>query len=163
MPELNNPFAAPVSSAPGETYTTSVFGLHGRVGRGRYLMYSFFPTCATLLLVTPLLMIPRSFAIVVMLAFVLLSLLSHLLIVAARRLDDLDLPRRWVLLLGVPVVNGLFVLYLLCAPGNPRANARGPAPTSSVAALTQAGWLACALPPLIVFVLYLLAIIKLPI
>nr|WP_229477318.1 DUF805 domain-containing protein [Massilia rubra] len=160
---MSNPYAAPAGSAPGAAYTASVFGLHGRIGRGRYLMYSVFPTCATLLLTAPLFMLAGSLPFAVMLGLVLLALLSHLLIVAARRLDDLDRARRWVLLLGVPGINVLFVLYLLCAPGNPDANARGPAPTSNVSAFTQAAWLAYALPPVIVLVLYILATFKLPV
>ncbi|WP_166887824.1 DUF805 domain-containing protein [Massilia sp. CCM 8734] len=163
MPELSNPYAAPAGSAPGAAYTASVFGLHGRIGRGRYLVYSVFPTCATLLPMAPLFMLAGSFPAALMLGFALLALLSHLLIVAARRLDDLDHARRWVLLLGVPGVNVLFVLYLLCAPGNPNANPRGPAPTSSVSAFTQAACLACALPPVIVVLLYALAKFKLPV
>ncbi|WP_167239525.1 DUF805 domain-containing protein [Massilia genomosp. 1] len=160
---MSNPYAAPASSAPGATYTASVFGLHGRIGRGRYLMYSVFPTCATLLLMAPLFVLAGWFLGTAMLGLALLALLSHLLIVAARRLDDLDRARGWILLLGVPGVNVLFVLYLLCAPGNPDANPRGPAPTSSVSAFAQAAWLACALLPVIVVLLYGLAKFKLPV
>nr|WP_229504990.1 DUF805 domain-containing protein [Massilia mucilaginosa] len=160
MEETDNPYAAP---APGAFYTPSVFGLHGRIGRGRYLMYSLFPTCATLLLLAPTFMVYWIFLMAVVIGLALLALLSHLLIVAARRLDDLDRPRRWSLLLVVPGLNLLLVLYLLGAPGDPGANAHGPAPTSGVAALTRGAWLACALPPCILLALYLLAALTLPV
>lgn len=165
--EPDNPYVPPASASATDAslaaYVPSVFGLHGRIGRGRYLMYSVYPTCATLLLLAPIFMLPNIVLKFAVIGFGLLSLLSHLLIVAARRLDDMDQSRWWMVLLGVPVVNGLFVLYLLSFPGNPQANRHGAAPTSSLSALTQGLWLACALPPLIVLALYLLATFKMPV
>ncbi|UOD27959.1 DUF805 domain-containing protein [Massilia violaceinigra] len=163
----DNPYSPPAGAGgtgPSHAdYVPSVFGLHGRIGRARYLMYSVYPTCAALVLLAPMFMLPNIFLKFAVIGFGLLSLLSHLLIVAARRLDDMDQPRWLIVLLGVPLVNGLFVLYLLSFPGNPQANRHGAAPTSSLSALTKGLWVSCALPPLILLALYLLATFKLPV
>ncbi|HEX8614481.1 MAG TPA: DUF805 domain-containing protein [Telluria sp.] len=157
-----NPYAAPASGPAGAhahaTYAPTWFGLHGRVGRGRYLVYSVFPACAFLLLFMPIYMLGQTGPVLA----ALVVLLAHLLTVALRRLDDLDRSRWWILLAAVPVMNALFVLYLLCASGNPQANPRGPAPTSSTAALTQAAWLGCAIPPLLALIAYAIATASLP-
>lgn len=166
MPDLTragNPYAAPDAMRgipdPCAAYTGAVFGLHGRVGRARFAVYAVLPTGALLALVAALSLFARPLAVWI----ALLAVLSHPAMVAVRRLDDLDRSRWWSLLLAVPGVNVLLVGYLLCAPGNPEANLRGPAPTDSIGMLVKAAWLACAVPPLVILVVYLLVTFKLPV
>lgn len=156
MPENpHNPYAAPSSGgAPhDDRYVPALFSLRGRIGRGRYLAYLLFPACGMMLLFAPLAMFRTTLALL----FPLLALLSLLTLMTVRRLDDLDRSRWWCLLAWAPLLNGMMMLYLLCAPGNPRANRHGPAPTGGVQALTQAAWLFVAALPCIAFLLYAFA------
>lgn len=115
-----------------------------------------------LLLFAPLAMFRTTLALLFPL-FPLSALLSLLTLMTVRRLDDLDRSRWWCLLAWAPLLNGMMMLYLLCAPGNPQANRHGPAPTGSVQALTGAAWLFVAALPCIAFLLYAFARFAMPV
>ncbi|WP_323143285.1 DUF805 domain-containing protein [Massilia phyllosphaerae] len=119
------------------TTTPVLFQLHGRIGRVRYLAYSF------------------AFGMLVLLATLLLAGLAGDtvatwlsvgasaaigIVVGGRRLHDLG-RSRWIALgLLVPVVNLIIGLWLLFAPGSPAENRFGPAPGPNTRGVIALAW-----------------------
>jgi uncharacterized membrane protein YhaH (DUF805 family) len=52
--------------------------------------------------------------------------------VTVRRLHDIGMSGWWALLLLVPYIGGLIVLVFTLLPGQPHANAHGPAPVAAL-------------------------------
>lgn len=139
----NNPYEAPEAVLFSEdqydaSYEPTVFSWHGRIGRLRYLAYSWGVMALVggaggiaAALFIPLLLKSSLGGMSMVIA---LGLLVYLPIVVAafvfakRRLNDLDKSGWFGLLLLLPAVNMLFGLYLTFAPGSPRGNRYGPRP-----------------------------------
>jgi len=73
------------------------------------------------------------------------------LFLSIKRLHDLDMNDCWVLVLVVPLLNSLFSLYLLLAPGTDGPNRFGPPPPPNSGAVNFFGW--------IIILLYILALL----
>jgi len=119
------------------TYTPSLFQLRGRIGRVRYLAYSF-AFGMLLLLATLVLTTVAGDGVATWLPGIASAALS--VVVGGRRLHDLG-RSRWIALgLLIPFVNLALALWLLCAPGNPAANRFGPAPGPNTRAVIVLAW-----------------------
>ncbi len=163
-----NPYSAPgatLDDGSNALYNPKIFSFSGRIGRMRYLAYSFgitFLVIFMVTLVTALLTAGDDGGIVNMLgmallivAYVAVFLLS--LGFARRRFNDLDRSGWWMLAFLVPLVNLLASIYLLFFPGSDGPNRFGPAPTENSTGVLIAGWAAPAL-----FVIGIVAAIALP-
>lgn len=163
-----NPYSAPDAALDGAqdaVYEPKIFAFHGRLGRMRYLAYSFGLSFLVMVAVTFLTafmsaaggdgilgMISVAVMIVAYVAVVLLSIGF-----AKRRFNDLDRSGWWLLTFLVPLVNLLVSIYLLFFPGTDGPNKFGPAPTTNSVGVLIAGW---AVPA--VFVLGIVAAIAIP-
>lgn len=167
---MNNPYLAPNATlselaSTGETYQPEFFSLHGRIGRVRYLAFSFL--AMTLLsivmgVLTGLLsmMLKKSD---LMGAGVIGALLINIpvilvaVVMTKRRLHDLDRTGWAALFMLIPILNFFFGLYLMFASGSEGANRYGPKPVKNSVLLVIAGLLLPA-----VFVMGILAAVALP-
>jgi uncharacterized membrane protein YhaH (DUF805 family) len=162
---LNNPYAAPdatlseVVSQDG-TYEPKVFSLHGRIGRLRYLAYSwgvmFVLTFAAGFIVAALAPALGIGATIVGGLLYVVGIVGSL-VMTKRRLNDLDHSGWLSLLMLVPLVNFIFGLYLIFGRGTEGANRYGLPPTKNSALLVIAGLL---LP--IICVVGILAAVAIP-
>jgi uncharacterized membrane protein YhaH (DUF805 family) len=152
---VHNPTSQPDT---GETYQPSMFQLQGRIGRVRYTAYSFaWGVLLALCMAVLMTMVGESAAgLVLVQGLGILASLAASLIVGARRLHDMG-RKSWLAGgLIIPFVNIAVALWLVCAPGSPRANQYGPAPARNTRGLIV---LACAIP--VIFLAGLLAAIVL--
>lgn len=135
----NNPYNPPKSSvtqSSGATYQPKLFDTSGRIGRLRYLAYSFiiFPI---LLLFTGLMALTGSFSngyegtSVLLFGVFLITMIVIGLIYAKRRFNDLGHSGWFALTTLIPYVNMLVQLYLICAKGNAEENQFGLPPTKN--------------------------------
>lgn len=124
------------------TYTPSMFQLRGRIGRVRYLAYSF----GLGVLVAAAMMLLMSTAV----SDAGKSLAENLglgasfivsLIVGVRRLHDLGRSGWFALGLVIPFVNVAVGLWLLFAAGNPGANQYGPPPPANTRGVIAVAWI----------------------
>ena len=163
-PTLDNLYNAPSAdlSAPhdaGATYMPKMLELRGRIGRVRYLAYTFgLSLVLGLVIVVVMGMLAMISVELMMLGFILyIPLLAATLVVAARRLNDLGHTGWLSLLTLVPVLNFFFGLWLIFGAGNNGPNQYGLAPSKNTSALV---WLACILP--IMFIVGILAAVAIP-
>jgi uncharacterized membrane protein YhaH (DUF805 family) len=170
---MNNPYSAPDAelSDPGfndETYDPKVFALKGRIGRLRYIGYSWglmFLSMMVCGIIFAVLMptIMRSdggkagstgFAVALL---VYSPVIAVSLIMAIRRLNDLDNSGWLSVLTLIPLINFFFGLYLLFAPGTTGRNKYGPMPSKNPSGM----WLVLVIPVFIA-VIGILAAIAIP-
>ena len=131
------------------TYQPSMFQLRGRIGRARYLAYSFLLSLLLALCMMALTLVAgdsgTGFALVKALA--ILASLALTLVVGARRLQDLG-RKPWIAAcLLIPFVNIAVYLWLLFAPGSQGANDYGPPPGPNTRGVLAVAW---AIPALFV-------------
>ena len=167
--DLNNPYATPGSVlsepvADNVTYKPKLFAIQGRIGRLRYLSYTFATTLILsfvlgILVATlfPLVGMPGSAGGMICMGLIYISLLLIPLIITKRRLNDLDHAGWWALLMVVPFVNLLMGLYLTFGAGTKGSNRYGlpPAKNSTLVVIGAMG-----LP--VVAVIGMLAAIAIP-
>lgn len=142
-PISNNPYAAP-NAALSEPitadgfYQPKVFSLNGRIGRLRYLAYTWVLTIGVGIIATMLVgalaksapaVISSGGSYIVAFNYILFSIPG--LFMARRRFHDLDHSGWLCLLILVPIVNFLAGLYLIFGPGNEGANRYGPPPSKN--------------------------------
>ncbi|MDR3481589.1 MAG: DUF805 domain-containing protein [Burkholderiaceae bacterium] len=168
---MNNPYSAPGAelSEPGlndETYDPQVFALKGRIGRLRYIGYSWglmflcMMVCGTIFAVLmPTLMRgdggkPGSGIVLATALLVYSPVIAVSLIMAIRRLNDLDNSGWLSLLTLVPLINFFFGLYLLFAPGTTGRNKYGPMPSKNPSWI----WIVLIIPVFIAIIGILAAI-----
>src|SRR6218665_3268041 len=141
---MSNPYASPQSiinsgSSDDETYQPSIFSTQGRIGRLRYFAYLcivqfvllFFVGIAAAVLI-PILSKGGDSAKASAIAAVIVlyaPIVAAALIMAKRRLNDLDKSGWLSLLQLVPLVNLFLAIYLLFWPGSSGSNHYGPKPT----------------------------------
>jgi len=140
---LNNPYTAPTAAIDDieadDTYTPKIFALSGRIGRLRYIAYTWLAQllfCFVVGIVAAI-AIPLFFrgnangaALgVFMLIIFYVPAIAINLIYTRRRLNDLDQTGWLGLLVLVPFVNILFILYLIFGSGTDGSNRFGPAPS----------------------------------
>lgn len=130
--KLDTPYAPPKaafasSAAAGDTYLPRMFGLHGRIGRVRYLVYStVIPLLLTVAALLGYMISPGNS--ITALGFFLAIPIVGLGRVVQRRLHDLDKSGWWMGLIFVPVLGLGLVFYLLFGRGSAGINRFGAAP-----------------------------------
>ncbi|SMF62855.1 Uncharacterized membrane protein YhaH, DUF805 family [Alteromonadaceae bacterium Bs31] len=161
-----NPYSTPEASADitDELYQPKIFALNGRIGRIRYLAYSMIYNLIlyfVLGIAAAILMgiLGDSGGVATGIVFLVLYIPVLVIFVALmrRRINDLDKSGWLLLLLLVPLVNLIFGLYMIFAPGTKGVNRFGPAPVKTPAAL----WILGLLLPFIMIV-GILAAVALP-
>lgn len=166
---MQNPYASPGAllqdlDPDRETYQPRIFALDGRIGRVRYIVYSFVMqlvatvlTAVLVVAVMPLIMSRgQGTPILPVVVLACLPMLASLLILAKRRLNDMNRSGWWSLLMLVPGVSVAVGLVLLLWPGSAGRNDYGPRPAPNPLALVLFG---LVLPLLLIG---LLAAIALP-
>ncbi|MGZ3181182.1 MAG: DUF805 domain-containing protein [Telluria sp.] len=156
---MTNPYAAPAAAFDGaalfdtDSYKPVLFELNGRIGRLRFLGYSWVLGFLLQVLVVGL-VAAHAYQAAALLQpwgnFVVLAF------VARRRLHDLDRSAWFALAMLIPFLNILVGLYLLCAPGTdgvnrfgrpPQPNGRGGIVVMLLAAVIVIGILAAVAIP----------------
>lgn len=132
---MHNPYHAPgadLSAAPdiAATYDPLLWSADGRIGRLRYVAYSFGLSVALLLMCAVLFFlligVPSGMGLLRRISGIVM--LGVGLVMSKRRLHDMDQSGWWAVLSLLPLVNLLFGLWLLCAPGTRGENRFGPEP-----------------------------------
>jgi uncharacterized membrane protein YhaH (DUF805 family) len=168
---LNNPYSAPNAElselSDDDTYEPKIFSLNGRIGRLRYLGYSWalgIPVGIIFGIIAAVLMPalgPRSgargsagFSLMMFVVYVPVIVIG--LILARRRLHDLDHSGWFAVLAFVPLANILFYVYVIFFPGTKGQNNFGLKPKENPAPL----WLVALVMPL--FFVGVLAAVAIP-
>ncbi|MEH6458498.1 DUF805 domain-containing protein [Chitinimonas sp. JJ19] len=130
----NNPYHSPNAQLDQfddqETYSPRFFSVEGRLGRVRYIAYTMGATLLGYLLiaVAGAASIGSESLGILLMGVAVLLMLAGTIVVVGRRLHDLDMSRWFSLLMLVPLINTLFGLYLMFAPGTKGRNRFGPMP-----------------------------------
>ncbi len=158
---MSNPYSTPTadmaSFANGaETYEPKLFATTGRIGRIRYLAYSAIVTLLAYLVMgvvgfgLGMSAGPEAgfggFAVAMLIIFIPMVYMT--VVIAKRRLHDLDKSGWWMLLLLIPLVGFIMGLYMVFAPGSKNANQFGPPPAANTTLLVVAGLIL----PIIMFI-----------
>ncbi len=161
---MSNPYNAPSANLSdpansGETYEPRVFAFGGRIGRLRYLAYSF-----SIVLVFAAFagiwgaLVGRFSETLAMFGLIMyVPMFVYTVAIAKRRLNDMDVTGWLAILSLIPFVNLIFGLVLIFSAGSERNNQYGPPPSKN------SGWVvagACVAPAL--FVIGILAAISIP-
>ena len=138
-----NPYSAPdaeLGQQTSETYSPSIFTAKGRIGRLRYLAYSYGVTFLLMLVMMPLAGASAflgggaeggSMLVVAVTTIAYIAMIVLCVMFAKRRFNDLDRSGWWCLLFLVPIVNILASIYLMFFPGSEGSNNFGPAPEAN--------------------------------
>lgn len=144
---LNNPYAAPSADLSqqmndGQTYAPSMFAMRGRIGRLRYLAYSIVLTILMLAVGGVLMGVLSTMVASVDVLAVLIYIPSIVvsLMMAVRRLNDMNQTGWLSVLILVPLINFFFGLWLLFAPGTAGSNRYGPAPSPNTTGVKILAW-----------------------
>jgi uncharacterized membrane protein YhaH (DUF805 family) len=142
-----NPYSTPeasLNSSQQEKYQPKFLSFKGRIGRLRYLAYSFGASILLLVAMAILMTIvavlgmstdmaqegmPLGVMLVVGLYYVLAIILGVMF--GKRRLNDLDKSGWWILLFFIPVLNIAFAIYILFFAGSEDTNNFGHAPVEN--------------------------------
>lgn len=147
---MNNPYAAPEALlaepvASDETYEPKIFSLQGRIGRLRYIAYSWLAVVLagglSLVLVGILSAVLQRGVngILTWISYIPIYIAS--LIMAKRRMNDFDSSGWAALLILVPVLNAFLGLYLMFKAGTPGPNRFGPPPAKNSKGVVALAWL----------------------
>ena len=135
-----NPYSAPdaeLGQQTDDTYSPAIFTWQGRIGRLRYLAYSYGVTFLLMLIMAPVAGASAflgggaeagSLLVVAFTAIVYIAMVVLCVMFAKRRFNDLDRSGWWCLLFLVPIVNLLASIYLMFFPGTQGSNNFGAAP-----------------------------------
>jgi uncharacterized membrane protein YhaH (DUF805 family) len=128
--------------SPQETYTPAMFQLRGRIGRVRYLAYSFVLNMLLVVCAVVLVTLAGDSAdgLLVVKWVAAAAAAGLAVIVGGRRLHDMGYTCWAALVLLIPVVNLVFSLWLIGAPGNPGVNRFGLPPGSNSRAVIVLAW-----------------------
>ncbi|NHZ65592.1 DUF805 domain-containing protein [Massilia genomosp. 1] len=147
---MSNLYAAPSADmtspvANSDTYVPKMFQLNGRIGRVRYLVYasviSLVMTVAIGGVLAVLSQMAGFMALVVVGLLMWIPMFVILFYIIRRRLHDLGKSGWFALLQFIPLVNLVFVLWILFGRGNEGSNEYGPAPAPNTRPLVIAAWL----------------------
>ncbi|MDF2445098.1 MAG: hypothetical protein K0S46_334 [Moraxellaceae bacterium] len=144
---MTNPYRSPVATVQDvyvpvtdATYEPRIFSTDGRLGRLRYFVYSFIVQFVMAFLVGILaaVAIPllagrdgaSALALPLMVA-IYVPILIAMLVMAKRRLNDMNQSGWLSLLMLVPLVNLIMALLLLFWPGSAGSNNYGPRPVKN--------------------------------
>ncbi|MBC7452224.1 MAG: DUF805 domain-containing protein [Massilia sp.] len=159
---MNNPYNAPASdlSRAGEnvaTYQPQILAVNGRIGRLRYLAYTFGLAMACMVAAALLMGVLAAISPKMMMLGMIIYIpaLAISFIMAIRRLNDMGHPGWWSLLTIIPILNFFFGLWLIFGPGDAGSNNYGLPPTKNSTGVVVA---ALALPLFIALVGILAAV-----
>lgn len=164
----NSPYTPPsaaVADAAVGFGDIRIFSLSGRLGRVRYLAYGFVVALVGQVLlgltggIGMTLSETESISTLSLIGMgvVYIAMIAVSVMIAVQRLHDLDKTGWLYLLFLVPIVNIIFGLYVLFAPGTQGANRYGNPPPPNSTGVVIAMWLL-----IIVFVGGILAAIAIP-
>jgi uncharacterized membrane protein YhaH (DUF805 family) len=143
LTDNENPYSTPDASLDvghdDEAYQPKIFAFKGRIGRLRYLAYN---AGYNLLMLGALFVMGGGaaglatipdFGTAYGIAYLVANIAGFVITImwGKRRLNDLNRTGWLMLLLIVPVVNLLFILYLICFSGNDESNNYGPPPVAN--------------------------------
>jgi uncharacterized membrane protein YhaH (DUF805 family) len=163
---LSNPYSAPnaVLSEPDsddETYEPKIFSIHGRIGRLRYWGYGMITTVILLAIFGVIAGVASVFIKTMNLKAMewamYIPFYAATIVMAKRRMNDLDNSSWLALLIAIPFLNFIVGLYLLFAAGTPGPNSYGPKPSENSRLLKASIWILPA-----VAILGIVAAIALP-
>jgi len=152
----NSPYTAPEADIStqdlNETYQPRIFSFSGRIGRLRYLAYatgSYFIIGILAAIIVPILKptISASSAsdpfggLAVALILLYIPIIIFFVVLAVRRLHDLDKTGWLALVFLIPIVGALFGLYVLFAAGSEESNQYGPKPCANTTGVKIIGLL----------------------
>lgn len=152
-----NPYSAPDAALDTEAevlYQPRIFTFGGRIGRVRYLAYSFgisFLLMFVVTFLTAFLSASGGGGVLDMVAIVVTFGAYAVLLVltlgfARRRFNDLDRSGWWLLTFLVPLVNIAASIYLMFFPGSDGPNKFGSAPVANSTATVIVAWLVLLVP-----------------
>ncbi len=163
----NSPYTPPtatVADAATEFGDISIFTTNGRLGRMRYIAYAFALALLGQLLIG---LMGGMGAVmqsetggtlsVIGIAVVYIAVIVVSIMLAVQRLHDLDKTGWLYLLMLVPILNLIFGLYMLFAPGTDGSNRYGNPPPPNTLGVKIAAWLL-----IIIFVGSIVAAIAIP-
>lgn len=143
---MSNVYSPPSADLKTDTGygVTRVFAINGRIGRVRYYVYLLFGLFAALLLNAFVMgsINPMQSGSILMLKQVVDAIIAGVIgiLVARRRLQDMDAPWAWSLLSLVPFVNFVFWLVLVFMPGTDGDNQYGPRPQPNTTGVIILAW-----------------------
>ena len=132
-------------------YQPKVFATKGRIGRLRYLAYSMLVSLLVALAgaifvgVGAAISHSSAMAFVTLIPIYLIAFAASI-VFCKRRLNDLDQSGWLALLMLVPLINAIFGLYLMFAPGSKDGNKYGAPPAPNSRGVILAAWLAIFVP-----------------
>lgn len=145
MSDPTNPYAIPQSNLELETEEYGeirLFSSQGRMGRLRYMAYSFSIVYGSLFLAALLVFAfpnllnsstHRVDAVLVIIGLFFLSLMFVPLLLTIQRLHDMNINGLFILLFIIPLLNAALVLALMFIPGSAKHNRFGaPPPPNSL-------------------------------
>ena len=157
----NSPYTPPnaaVADVASEFGEIKIFSTEGRLGRMRYIAYAMgFAILGQILasLMDGIAALMHSeadpFVSMTGIAIVFIAMIVISVILAVQRLHDLDKTGWLYLLILVPILNFIFALYMMLAPGSSGANRYGNPPPPNSTGIVIVGW--------IMIVLFIISII----
>jgi uncharacterized membrane protein YhaH (DUF805 family) len=162
---MSNPYAAPDAVlsdvAEDETYEPQIFSVNGRIGRLRYLAYSWLMMMVVVMclgiltaILIPMVAGKNKGTGMMVMGLMYIPIIAVSLIMAKRRFNDLDKSGWYSILILIPFVNFFVGLYLIFGPGTKGTNSYGPQPAKN------SMWM--ALIVLVIPVIGILAAIAIP-
>lgn len=152
---MDNLYSAPradLSNVPSEdeTYSPQIISIHGRLGRLRYLAYTWISAILLSIVsgIVAAIAIPffmkaglvrSTFFVIAVSILIYLPIIAASLVYTKRRLNDLNFSGWLGLLMLIPFLNLLFGLYLVFAPGSSGNNRYGAKPEKNSGLLVVAG------------------------
>lgn len=147
QPGVASPYSAPqsqVTDAYSEVGELNPFGIQGRIGRLRYIAWSFVLVLALLPLSSiagGVMSISDVLGGILLLAVVIAAIVFSVMI-GVQRLHDIGWSGWLYLLLIVPLVGTVFAILMLVMPGTQGHNNYGPPPPENSTGVLVLAWLA---------------------
>ena len=168
-----NPYAAPdavLDTDTPELYQPSIFSFSGRIGRLRYLAYSFSMVILMMVVMMVVMMaMGAGFGAttatngnmpiigIVFSGFLGIAIFVLAIMFVKRRLNDLNRSGWWFLLNFIPIVSLILAIYLMLFPGTEGTNSFGPAPAANALGIKILAWV---LP--VIFILGIVTAVAIP-
>lgn len=135
---MSNPYNAPAADLSlggdsGATYDPDMIAINGRIGRFRYIVYSFVLTILAALALGVIMAVLGAISPKLLIVAILLVIpvIGVMFVVARRRLNDMDRSGWWSVLLVIPLVGFILTIILWAFPGDKQANNFGLPPSEN--------------------------------
>ncbi|RZU46756.1 uncharacterized membrane protein YhaH (DUF805 family) [Fluviicoccus keumensis] len=164
--DVQNPYQSPAGDtspvSSDETYLPQMFALKGRIGRLRYMAYSFGTSFVLMMIAAILAIAASAIKADKLMLLVVIAMYAGIVVftiaLTVRRLNDMDRSGWLSLLFMVPLINLILWLVLMLAPGTPTANRFGLKPAPNTRGIVIAGLMV----PVGIFLIGVLAAISIP-